>query len=313
LLVRVLRIGVCGSDIHVYHGKHPFTTYPVVQGHEFSGTVEAIGGGVSGFAPGDRIVVMPQVTCGQCYPCRHGMYHICDRLRVMGFQTGGAAQEYFPVPASMALKLPDSIGLEEAAMIEPLAVAAHALSRYGDVRGKNVVVLGAGTIGNMMAQAARALGAARILITDVSDYRLEMARKVGFDLVVNVARQNLEEAWKALGPDGADVILECAGSAPAISDAVRLARKGSMIVVVGVFGAPPVVDLSVVQDRELTLAGSLMYRKNDYEAAISMASRGAIRFQELISRRFSLDDYAAAYRTIDEAAGNIMKVIICLE
>ena len=313
LLVRVLRIGVCGSDIHVYHGKHPFTKYPIVRGHEFVGTVELMGVRVSGFELGDRVVVMTQVTCGECYPCRHDMYHICDRLQVMGFQTGGAAQDYFAVPASMTLKLPDAIDLEHAALIEPLAVAAHALGRFGDVRDKNVVVLGAGTIGNMVAQAARALGAARVLITDVSEYRLEMARKVGFDLVVNVARESLEKAWMELGPDGADMILECAGSAQAIAEAVRFARKGSMVVVVGVFGTPSVVDLGLVQDRELTLAGSLMYRRIDYEAAIAMASSGAIRFEELISRRFPLEEYAAAYRTIDEAAGTIMKVIISLE
>lgn len=310
LLLRIRRIGVCGSDIHVYHGHHPYTPYPVVQGHEVSATVDSVGAAVRDFAPGDRVVVMPQVTCGVCYPCRHGMYHICDRLRVMGFQTGGAAQDYFPINAGMALKLPDSIGLDHGAMIEPLAVAAHALSRCGGVQGKNVAVLGAGTIGNMVAQAARASGAAHVLITDISEYRLGKARDVGFSLVVDRRHDDLGNAWQAFGPDGADVILECAGSQDAIADAVRYARKGSMIVVVGVFGKPPVVDLGLVQDRELILAGSLMYRKNDYQAAIRLAASGAIRFDPLITRRFALEDYATAYRTIDEACGNIMKVII---
>ncbi|MCX6628272.1 MAG: alcohol dehydrogenase catalytic domain-containing protein [Candidatus Solibacter sp.] len=313
LLVRVRRIGVCGSDIHVYHGTHPYTTYPVVQGHEVSGTVDSMGDGVRGFAAGDRVIIMPQVTCGACYPCRHGMYHICDHLRVMGFQTGGAAQEYFPVSAAMALKIPEPLGLDPAAMIEPLAVAVHALSRFGDVRGKSVAVLGAGTIGNMVAQAARASGAKCILITDVSAYRLEKARRVGCSLVVDPRRQDLGEAWNAFGPDGADVILECAGSQEAMADAIRLARRGSTVVVVGVFGTPPAVDLGLVQDRELVLAGSLMYRKNDFEAAIAMAASGAIDFDDLITHRFAFEDYPAAYRTIDEAAGNIMKVIIALD
>jgi L-iditol 2-dehydrogenase len=231
----------------------------------------------------------------------------------MGFQTGGAAQEYFPVSAAMALKIPESVSLDQAAMIEPLAVAVHALSRFGDVRGKSVAVLGAGTIGNMVAQAARASGAKCVLITDVSEYRLEKARSVGFSLVVDRRHQDLGEAWKAFGPDGADVILECVGSQDAIADAVQHARKGSTVVVVGVFGTPPVVDLGLVQDRELVLAGSLMYRKNDYEAAIAMAAAGAIRFDQLITHRFALEDYPAAYKTIDEARGNIMKVIITLD
>lgn len=310
VLVRVQRIGVCGSDIHVYHGQHPYTSYPVVQGHEVSGTIECVGAAVHGFSPGDRVVTMPQVTCGVCYPCRHGMYHICDRLRVMGFQTGGAAQDYLPVDAGMAVKIPDRLGLDQAAMIEPLAVAVHALGRFGDIQGKNVAVLGAGTIGNMVAQAARAAGAKLVLVSDVSGYRVEMARRVGFSLVVDRLHDDLAGAWQAFGPDGADVILECAGSREAIADAVQLARKGSMIVVVGVFGTPPVVDLGLVQDRELMLAGSLMYRRNDYETAIAMAASGAIHFHELITHRFPLEDYAAAYRAIDEARGNIMKVII---
>jgi len=313
VLVRVRRIGVCGSDIHVYHGKHPYTTYPVVQGHEVAGTVDSMGAGVREFAAGDRVVFMPQVTCGVCYPCRQGMYHICDHLRVMGFQTGGAAQDYVAVRAAMALKVPEPVSLDQAAMIEPLAVAVHALSRLGGVRGKGVAVLGAGTIGNLVAQAARASGAKCVLITDVSEYRLEKARRVGFPLVVDRRREDLGEAWKAFGPDGADVILECAGSPEAMADAIRHARKGSTVVVVGVFGTPPAVDLGLVQDRELVLAGSAMYRKNDWEAAIAMAASGAIEFDELITHRFAFEDYPAAYKTIDEAGGNIMKVIISLD
>jgi L-iditol 2-dehydrogenase len=313
VLVRVRRIGVCGSDIHVYHGLHPYTTYPVVQGHEVGGTVDAVGAAVRELAVGDRVVIMPQVTCGACYPCRQGMYHICDRLRVMGFQAGGAAQDYFPLRAAMALKLPESIGLDHAAMIEPLAVAVHALARFGDVRGKNVAVLGAGTIGNLVAQAARASCARRVLISDISEYRLEKARRAGFSLTVDRRRDDLGEAWKTFGEDGADVILECAGAPEAVADAIRHARKGSMVVVVGVIGKPPVVDLGLVQDRELVLAGSLMYRKSDFEIAIAMAASGAIHFDEVITHRFPFGEYLAAYRTIDEARGNIMKVIIDLD
>ena len=118
VLIRVRRIGVCGSDVHIYHGLHPYTSYPVVQGHEVSGMVAKIGAGVTQFKPGDAVIFMPQVFCGVCYPCRHGMAHICDSLKVMGFQTGGAAQEYFAVKAEMVLSLPASISLDQAAMIE---------------------------------------------------------------------------------------------------------------------------------------------------------------------------------------------------
>lgn len=314
VLVHIRRIGVCGSDIHVFHGLHPYTSYPVVQGHEVAGVVDSTGSAVRGFAPGDRVVFMPQVTCGACYPCRHGMYHICDSLKVMGFQTGGAAQDYFAVKAAMTLHVPDSVTIDQAAMIEPLAVAVHALSRFGDVKGKCVAVLGAGTIGNLTAQAARASGAAKVLITDVSEYRLDKARKVGLPVVVNPEQEDLNDALRsAFGPDKADVILECVGSEPAMTGAVRCARKGSTIVVVGVFPKPVPVDLGFVQDRELTLVGSLMYQQADYEKALELTAAGGINFDELITHRFPFDDYLAAYQAIEHAKGNSMKVMISLD
>ncbi len=256
VLIEVKRIGVCGSDIHVYHGLHPYTSYPIVQGHEVSGRIAEIGRDVTGFKIGEPVVFLPQVTCGTCYPCRNGMENICNQLKVMGFQTNGAAQEFFPVPADHVLKVPASISLDRAAMVEPTAVALHALGRYGDVRGKSVVVLGAGTIGNLVAQSARALGASIVLITDISQYKLNMARACGLPWAVDTTRNSLgEEIARKLGPDLADVILECVGAQETINQAIESARKGSTIVVVGVFGKKPSVDLGLVQDRELTLAG----------------------------------------------------------
>jgi len=156
VLIQTKRIGVCGSDIHVFHGLHPYTSYPVVQGHEASGIVSEVGAKVKGLSPGDKVTFMPQVTCGECYPCTHGMYHICETLAVMGFQTGGVAQEYFALDEQFVLKLPEDVSLDHGALIEPVAVAVHALSRAEDVEGRNILVLGAGPIGNLVAQAARA-------------------------------------------------------------------------------------------------------------------------------------------------------------
>ena len=130
VLIHVRRIGVCGSDIHVYHGLHPYTSYPVVQGHEVGGVVAELGPGVSGFAPGDPVVFMPQVTCGECYPCRHGMYHICDHLKVMGFQTGRRGAGVFPGQGRDGAEAASTmVSLDQAAMIEPISVAVHALRR----------------------------------------------------------------------------------------------------------------------------------------------------------------------------------------
>ena len=262
LLLRVRRIGVCGSDIHVYHGLHPYTTYPVVQGHEVSAAVEAVGSGVRGFKPGDTVTVMPQVFCGTCLPCRSGRYNICDNLKVMGFQTTGTASEYFAVDADKCLAIPSSMNADEGAMVEPLAVAVHALGRLESVTGKRIAVYGAGPIGNLTAQAAKGLGAESVLVTDTSEHRLALARECGVDHAVNPAVTDTGEAIaERFGPGKADAALECVGIEQTIGQAVANARKGSDIVVVGVFGALPRVDLGLVQDRELRLCGTLMYTR----------------------------------------------------
>jgi L-iditol 2-dehydrogenase len=314
VVMQTRRIGVCGSDIHVYHGLHPYTGYPVVQGHEIGGVVAGFGKNVSGLKIGDRITFMPQITCGECYPCQHGMYHICESLKVMGFQSDGAAQEYFVLPAANVLKLPDSMSLDEAAFIEPIAVTVHALARGGGAEGRRVLVLGAGTIGNLTAQVARASGAKAVMITDVSDYKLEQAKRCGIEFAVNPARENLGDALaRDFGPEKADLILECVGVEPTITDAIRYARKGSTIVVVGVFGQKPQVDLGLVQDRELSLVGTLMYQKADYERAIELVSGGKMSLGAMITHRFPFDGYLDAYRAIEESHGQYLKVMIDLD
>jgi L-iditol 2-dehydrogenase len=314
VLIRMKRIGVCGSDIHVWHGKHALTPYPVVQGHEVSGVVERVGGAVKGLRPGQLVTFQPQVTCGTCYPCRHGDYHICDSLKVMGFQTTGAASELFAVEASKVLALPAGMDPEHGAMIEPVAVAVHALGRAGDMKGKNVLVLGAGPIGNLTAQCARGLGAARVIITDVSDFRLGKAKECGIDLTVNVGKSDLAAAAKdAFGERKADLILECVGSPQTIAQAVAVARKGTDIVVVGVFGEKPVVDMGTVQDRELRLIGTLMYREPDWKKAIELVEKGSVKLALLITDHFAFADYAKAYDFIDANRERAMKVMITVQ
>lgn len=313
VLVMIKRIGVCGSDIHVYHGLHPYTGYPVVQGHEVSGIVAEVGKGIQGLNPGEKVVFMPQVTCGQCYPCQHGMYHICDHLKVMGFQTDGAGQEYFPVAGEKVLKLPESITLDQGAMIEPVAVAVHALRRAGELEGKKVIVLGAGTIGNLVAQVAQASSAQTVMLTDISEYKLEKARQCGIRLAINTQKEGLDQAiLRNFGPDKADLILECVGAQETIDQAIANARKGSTIIVVGVFAKKPTVDLGWVQDRELNVLGTLMYQKNDYERAIELVAGRKLNLDAMITARFAFKDYLSAYQAIEESQGRYMKVMIDL-
>lgn len=314
ILIQVKRIGVCDSDIHVYHGRHPYTSYPVVQGHEVSGVVTKVGRHVKGFRTGEKVTFLPQVTCGACYPCTHGMVNICTSLKVMGFQTSGAAQDFFAVPESLAVHLDDSVSFELGAMVEPLAVAVHALSRAGEIAGKRLVVLGAGTIGNLVGQTAKGLGAAEVMIADLSDYRLELAKKCSIDCAINTKKESLADAINAhYGEAKADAILECIGAEETMSLAVENARKGSAIVVVGVFGKKPQVDLGLVQDRELSLHGTLMYQRRDYETAIRLLREKKVDCERLITNRFRLEEYLKAYSYIDNAKDRAMKVMITLD
>ncbi len=313
VLIKVKRIGVCGSDIHAYYDQHPYISCPIVQGHEFSGEIVEMGEDVDTLSLGDRVTVLPQLVCGQCYPCTHNSYHICNDLKVIGCQADGAAREYIPVDSRLVVKLPEGMSFDFGAMVEPLAVGVHAVARLGDVSGMNIMVLGAGTIGNLTAQAAKGLGARSVLITDISGYRLEKARDCGIDFGVDVSQEILEtKLEEAFGHDRADAILECVGVEDTIADAIALARKGTDIVIVGVFAEKPAVDIGLVQDKELRLMGTLMYKEEDYRTAIGLIQAGKIRFDPLISKHFRFEDYPQAYKYIEAYRDKTMKVLIDL-
>ena len=311
VLVKIQKIGVCGSDIHVYHGEHPFTKYPVTQGHEVSGEIAALGEGVAGFALGQKVTIQPQVVCGKCWSCRHGKYNLCEELKVMGFQTTGVASHYFAVDAKKVTPLPESMSFDEGAMIEPLAVAVHAVRQAGDVKGKDICVLGAGPIGILVAQVAKGLGARKVMITDVSDIRLEKAKECGADVCVNTREKDFAQAFvQCFGPDKADVIYDCAGNNVTMGQAIANARKGSAILLVAVFATRGDIDLAVLNDHELDLNTSMMYRNEDYLTAIDLVNQGKVQLKPLISKHFAFRDYLKAYKYIDENRETTMKVII---
>jgi len=314
VLIKVMKIGICGSDIHVYHGKHPYTSYPVIQGHEFSGKVVKTGKKVKKIKEGDKVVVQPQVVCGECYPCKHGRYNVCDNLKVMGFQTEGAAKEYFKIEESKVLKIPESMNYDEGALVEPLTVACHALRRSGiELKDKNILILGAGTIGNLVAQVAKAKGAAKVMITDISKFRLNLAKECGIDITLDVSKYDLkEEIVKEFGIKKADLILECVGSQVTINDAINNARKGSDIIVVGVYPEEVRVNIGFVQDRELRLIGTLMYKEEDYLDAIDLIANKKIKADKLITDYFEFKDYNLAYEHIEKRKDKAMKVMINL-
>lgn len=313
LLLRVRRIGICGSEIHSWHGVHPATFYPVVQGHEYSATVVATGAEVTVAAPGDNVTARPQLVCGRCAPCRRGQYNVCENLRVQAFQADGAAQDLFVTDEDRVVKLPDGMPLDYGAMIEPAAVGAHATSRT-EVAGKNVVVSGCGTIGILVAQFALARGARRVLITDVSDKRLEIARECGIECTANVLRTPMKEACgDCFGEEGFQVGFEVAGVESSVRSLMECIEKGSDIVVVAVFSRDPALSMFHLGEHELRIIGTMMYRHEDYLTAVDYVSRGKINLKPLVTGHFPFEEYGDAYGYIDANRETSMKIIIDLD
>lgn len=313
VLVNIKRIGICGSEIHSYHGLHPATFYPVVQGHEYSGVVIAVGSEVTVCKPGDHITARPQLVCGKCNPCKRGQYNVCEHLRVQAFQADGAAQDFFVVDDDRVAKLPEGMSLDYGAMIEPSAVGAHASNRT-DVKGKNVVVSGAGTIGNLIAQFCIARGAKNVLITDVSDLRLAKARECGIKHTLNITKKTLKEAAQELfGEEGYQVGFEVAGVEVSIRSLMETIEKGSDIVVVAVFAKDPALSMFYLGEHELRLIGSMMYRHEDYLTAIDYVNKGIVNLKPLVSNRFAFEEYDDAYKFIGTHRETSMKVLIDFE
>lgn len=311
--INIKRIGICGSDIHVWHGEHPFTSYPVVQGHEYCGVVSKIGPDVTGITEGQLVTALPQEVCGECVPCRRGNWHVCDELKVRGFQAPGCAQDYFVTETDKVIALPETFSLEQGAFIEPVAVASHSTGRAGDLDGANVAVMGAGTIGNFVAQMARAKGA-RVLIGDVSDTRLAVARDCDLKNVFNPEQERLSDAVeRVFGADGVDVIFDCAGVQASLDAAVSSVNKGGTVLVVAVFGEKPRVDMAVVCESELNVIGTMMYHHDDYHQAVKRLAAGEIITAPLDSKHFPFEEFQSAYEFIDRQGAESMKVFIDLE
>lgn len=311
VLIKVEEIGICGSDIHVNHGTHPFTKYPVTQGHEVAGEVVDKGKNVNDLKVGDKVTIEPQIACGKCYPCRHGKYNLCEELRVMGFQTTGTASEFFAANQKNVTLLPENMSFEDGAMLEPLSVAVHAVHKGGDMIGKRIVVIGAGPIGNLVAQSAKGLSAKAVMLTDVSDYRLNLAKELGIDYCVNTRDKSFSDAvTECFGSDKADIIYDCAGNDTTIDQAIQTARKGSKIILVAVFADIAKVDLAVLNDHELCLDTSMMYRHEDFIEAINLVDKNKVQLKSLQTKHFKFRDYKKAYDYIDENKEKTMKVLI---
>ncbi|WP_037065220.1 zinc-dependent alcohol dehydrogenase [Pseudonocardia acaciae] len=292
-------VGICGSDLHARAGTHPFIELPYRPGHEVVGVVEAVGSGVDGVAAGDRVVVEPNLTCGRCRQCRAGRYNICRELAVFGCQTAGGMADAFLVAADRLHRVPKRMSDELAALVEPLATPVHAVRTAGVGAGARVAVLGAGPIGLLVLVAARAAGADTVVVSDVLAGKRERAAALGADAVLDATDPDMVARASASG-DGFDVVFDCVAVAASMAQACELVDKGGVVTVVGVPAGPTTVPLHLVQDRELSVIGSLMYTGEDMRRAISLLNTGEVAAEDLVTATFPLDRAAEAFAAGDD-------------
>ncbi len=310
IVLRVDHVGICGSDIHAFYGRHPFIALPIVLGHEATGVVSEVGADVSRIHVGDHVVIEPTLSCGQCERCRIERAHVCDHLRVVGCQFPGAYAEYVVIPEKNVVILPQDVPLKGAALIEPLAVGVRACKR-GDVKdGSQVCIVGSGTIGIMTAIAARALGAQRIVLMDVNPQKCEIAKRLGFESFCNANADPRSAMELHFGQKGPDTVLECVGVEGSVRFALLGASKGGTIVIVGVFEQDVSVPMALVQDRELAVIGTLMYTEDDFADAVRLVVEGKVPTESLITRVFPLEEAAEAFAFIRDQKGAAIKVLL---
>lgn len=295
VLVASTVIGICGTDTHAVAGAHPFIELPYRPGHEVVGAVAGLGDGVEGLEVGDRVVLEPNLVCGRCRQCRDGRYNICQDLAVFGSQAPGGMGDHFVVAADRLHRLPESMPDVTAALVEPLATPVHAVRRAAVSPGSRVAVLGAGPIGLLVLVAARAAGAAAVVVSDVLPSKRERALRLGADAALAADDPDLVTSARTALGGPADVVLDCVSSAGSVAQAVDLVDKGGTVMVVGIASGVTSVPLHLVQDREIALVGSLMYVHEDVERAVELLAGGAVDAEALVTAVFPLERAAEAF------------------
>jgi len=314
VLIKVKAVGICGSDIEYFKSGRIgnfVVNSPLILGHEVSGEVVDIGRNVTSLRIGDRVALEPGIPCGKCVFCRSGRYNLCPDIRFMGTPPiDGAFREYIAHPETFTYKIPDDMSFEEAALLEPVSVGIHATRRADIQPGDVVAILGAGPIGLVTLQAARIRGATDILVTDLFDYRLEIAKALGATNVVNVSKRNsscLTDYLKAC-----DVVIQTATGLEALAQSFQFAKRGGRIVLVGHLPSSQVpIDPNLLIVEELNLFGSFRY-VNTFPAAIKLLSAKLINSKILISLTFSLTDLQTAFKYALENPHNYIKVMTVL-
>ena len=315
LLIRVAACGICGSDVHGYDGSTGRRIPPIVMGHEAAGVVAGVGSQVSGLAIGERVTFDSTVYCGECSFCQRGEVNLCDHREVMGVSCGdyrraGAFAEYLVVPARIIYRLPEKFSFVEAAMLEAVSVALHGVAVSAMKGDEEVLVIGAGMIGLLLLQAARAAGAARVFVSDVDETRLRLAKELGADATLCMSGAELiEEMARVTRGRGVDVVLEAVGREETIVTAIDCVRKGGTVTLVGNISPQVALPLQKIVSRQIRLQGSCA-SAGEYSEAISLIVEGVIKVKPLITAVAPLEEGSSWFSRLHAREPNLMKIVL---
>lgn len=315
VLIRVAACGICGSDVHGYDGSSGRRIPPIIMGHEAAGAIAAAGPGGAGWREGQHVTFDSTIYCGDCEYCRRGEVNLCQRREVLGVSTPeyrrpGAFAQYVVVPNRVVHQLPVSIPFTEAAMIEPLAVAVHAVALSQLHKGDSALVIGAGMIGLLVLQALKHAGCSQVYVSDIDNTRLQTARDFGATAVINAKESDTVAEIHALtSGEGVDVALEAVGSTPTVRTAIESVRKGGTVTLIGNVTHTVEIPLQTVVSRQLRLQGSAA-SSGEYPRCIEMLASGAVDVKPLISVVAPLEEGPVWFARLHERQPNLMKVIL---
>lgn len=310
--IKVKSTGICGSEIHAFHGKHAWRIPPLVSGHEFAGVVAEVGSDVTNYKVGDRVTAEPQYGCGNCELCKKGKYNICADKKILGATYwSGSFGEYIVAPESTIIPLADNISYDEGALIEPIAVGMHAVRELNVNEYSNVVIIGTGTIGLGIYLSANIFKPKKIIMIDVVEYNLEKAKEMGCQYVINSGKENVTERILELTDGkGADITFLAFGNEPTVKQACEVTSRGGIVSEIAVIPEGTSVPFDLIQVKELRMVGSNMYVAEDFRMVCQAISDGKIDLSKFITQTYPIEAFKEAMELADSRKEPVIKVML---
>jgi L-iditol 2-dehydrogenase len=312
VLIKVKACGICGSDVHGYLGITGRRIPPMAMGHEFAGSIEEVGEEVTTVKVGDRVAPYPVLYCGECEFCKQGKPHICLNKKAYGvLECNGAMAEYICMPAKLMFKLSDNVSYNVGSMMEPMAVAYRGVNNAGDLSGKKILIVGAGTIGMLVLAIVKMRNPAKVFVSDLSDSRLSVAKEMGADFVINPSKDNLEDIIKIeTNGMGVDVALEAVGATPTVQQAMASLKLGGTAVWIGNSAKMVNINMQEVVTRELKVFGTFLYTLEEFGEVVDILNSGKLNVEPMISLVEPMEKGVELFKRLAKDPGPLIKVIL---